>query len=72
MTMDTKKFFDFTTETLAATEEVTHEDFVAIIHRLAHMTQDQLLALQEEVEIELNYRENMTSTPDDKEYDNDE
>lgn len=57
MTMDAKKFFDFTNEPVYQ-EEVSHDDFTAIVFRLAHMTQDQLLGLQEEVEIELNFREN--------------
>lgn len=57
MTMDTKKFFDFTAESVQ-NEELSHEDYTAIVFRLAHMTQDQLLGLQEEVEIELNFREN--------------
>jgi len=60
--MDTRKFFDLTSDREPAQpDEVSHEEYTAIVFRLAKFTQDQLLGLQEEVDLELNYRENMTS-----------
>lgn len=63
--MDTKKVFDFTADRKEdQPDEVSHDEYTNIVFRLAKFTQDQLLGLQEEVEIELNYRENMIEEDD--------